>query len=240
MCRAAAADGIKTIVATPHFKPGIYTFTDKEVLDAIELLEAAAKKEGLDLRILPGAEVAISPELPANLKQMRHLTLNGNGRYFLVEFPPVSVPPNWEGLLLSLLASGFVPVIAQPERNGWFVNHPDALAEAVGRGIMLQITALSILGGFSLEVRDFCDYLLRRNLVHVIASDAHSPDFRGPGLSEAVSRAAGLVGRERARALVNAYPEAIITGRDIVPLGPGEDEYQVDGKKGGWFRRLFR
>jgi protein-tyrosine phosphatase len=239
MCCAAAADGIKTIVATPHFKPGTYDFTDQTVLDSVNLLETAARNEGLDLRILAGAEIAVSPEMPAYLRQGRHLTINNNGRYFLAELPPLSVPPNWEGFLLSLISSGFVPIIAHPERNDWFMNHPDALSLAVSRGIMLQITAMSILGDFGLEVRDFSDYLLSHNLVHAIASDAHSPDFRRPALSEAVRIAADLVGAERAGALVNTVPEAIITGRDIPSLGPVG--YPPPGaQKRKWFTRLFR
>jgi protein-tyrosine phosphatase len=240
MCRAAAADGIRTIVATPHFKPGIYESKDKEVFGAIDLLETAAREDGLALRILPGAEVAISPEMPAYLRQVRHLTINNNGRYFLVELPPMSVPPNWEGFLLSVMSSGFVPIIAHPERNVWFMNHPDAFSSAVGRGLMVQITAMSILGGFGPEVRDFSDFLLRRNLVHLIASDAHSPDFRRPALSEAVRRAAGIVGRERAEALVNAVPEAIIEGRDIPALPPLGSAYPENPQKKTWFARLFR
>jgi protein-tyrosine phosphatase len=240
MCRAAARDGIKTMVATPHFKPGTYEFTGRKALDTVNILDTAAKDEGLDLRILPGAEVFVSPEMPAYLTQGRHLTINNNGRYFLAELPPMSVPPNWEGFLLSLLTLGFTPIIAHPERNDWFMKHPDALASAVGRGIMVQITAMSILGDFGLEVRDFSDYLLSHNLVHAIASDAHSPDFRRPVLSEAVRVAADLIGPKRAEALVTTIPEAIITGRDIPPLGPSGYPPPPKGQKRDWLRRLFR
>ncbi len=239
MCRAAAADGIKTIVATPHFKHGTYEFTDRMVLDSVNILQTAARGEGLDLRILAGAEISVSPEMPAYLTRGRHLTINNNGRYFLAEFPPLSVPPNWEGFLLSLISLGFVPIIAHPERNDWFMNHPDTLVSAVDRGLMVQITAMSIVGGFGLEVRDFSDYLLTHNLVHAIASDAHSPDFRRPALSEAVRITADLVGAERAEALVTTVPEAIITGRDIPALGPvGYAPPETQKRK--WFTRLFR
>jgi protein-tyrosine phosphatase len=218
----------------------MYEFTRRKVIDTVNILEAAARDEGLDLRILPGAEVAVSPEMPSYLKKGRYLTLNNNGRYFLAELPPLSVPPNWDTFLLSLLSSGLTPIIAHPERNDWFMNHPDALVSAVGRGLLVQITAMSITGGLGVEARDFSAYLLRHNLVHAIASDAHSADFRRPVLSEASGIAADLVGRERAEDLVKTVPQAIIEGRDIPALGPVRHGYPENAQRRKWFTRLFR
>jgi protein-tyrosine phosphatase len=188
---------------------------------------------------VPGAEVAVSPEMPSYLKQGRHLTLNNNGRYFLAELPPLSVPPNWDTFLLSLLSSGLFPILAHPERNTWFMNHPEALSSAVGRGMMVQITAMSLTGDLGVEARDFSVYLLRHNLVHVIASDAHSADFRRPVLSEAVRLAADLVGPKRAEAMVTSVPASIIEGRDIPVLGPAEYAPHTKGREKKWLRRLF-
>jgi len=239
MCREAAADGVETIVATPHFRPGMYEFTGRKVIDTVNILEKAAIEEGLHLRILPGAEISVSPEMPSFLKEGRYLTLNNNGRYFLAELPTLSVPPNWDTFLLSLLSSGLTPIIAHPERNDWFMNHPDALASAVGRGLLVQVTAMSITGGLGGDARDFSYYLLRHNLVHAIASDAHSADFRRPVLSEASGIAADIVGRERAEDLVNTVPQAIIEGRDIPGLGQVGYAHPEAQKK-TWFTKLFR
>jgi len=240
MCRAAAADGIKTIVATPHFRPGTYEFTGRKVMDTVDLLETAAKGEGLDLRILPGAEVSVSPEMPSCLRKARYLTLNNNGRYFLAELPPLSVPPNWDTFLHSLHLSGLTAIIAHPERNDWFMNHPDVLASAAGRGLLIQVTAMSITGGLGSDARDFSYYLLRHNLVHAISSDAHSADFRRPVLSEACGIAAAIVGRKKAEDLVFTIPQAIIKGRDIPALGPVGHRYPENAQKRKWFTRLFQ
>jgi protein-tyrosine phosphatase len=237
MCRAAAGDGIRIIVAAPHFKPGTYEFTRPEILGRIKILQAAARKEGMDLTILPGAEVTVSPEMHAHLAPESLLTING-GRYFLVEFRPLSVPSRWDTFLLSFLASGMTPIIAHPERNAWFMNHPEALSSAVQSGILVQITAASITGGFGEEARDFCIHLLRRNLVHAIASDGHSADLRPPRLAEAASLAAEVVGEERARALVTSIPQAIILGRRIPVLQPLTSCPPCDVRKSGWFQRL--
>ncbi len=239
MCRMAAADGIKTIVATPHFRPGAYELTEQSVMDAVNMLETAAKGEGLDLRILPGAEVAVFAEMDSYLEKARYLTLNNNGRYFLAELPPLSVPPNWDKFLLSLIPRGLTPVISHPERNYWFLNHPDELASAVGKGLLVQVTAMSITGALGNDARDFGCYLLRKGLVHAISSDAHSPQFRRPVLSEAYRVAADLVGRKKAEDLVTAFPEAMIEGRDM-PVPETAIHPHQGTKKRRWFKRLFR
>jgi len=237
MCRAAAVDGVKTIVATPHFKPGTYEFTGPGILEAVNILSEESAKQGLDIRILPGAEVTVSPEMYGSLRPGGHLTIN-SGRYFLAEFRPLSVPARWDSFLLSFLDAGMTPIIAHPERNAWFIRHPEALAAAVQSGILVQVTAMSITGGFGPEVRDFSVRLLRQNLVHAIASDGHSADLRLPQLSEAVALAADVVGREKAEALVTAIPQAIIDSQPIPALEPIEYNPQTWMQRRSWLQRL--
>ena len=241
MCRAAVADGVTCMVATPHFKPGTFDFTGPQVSKAIHALTEAVRQIGMDIRILPGAEVTVSPEMSANLTTGGFLTLNRN-RYFLVEFSPVSVPAGWDAFLLSFLNKGLVPIIAHPERNAWFIQHPEALASAVQSGVKLQITAMSLTGAFGMEARDMSLRLLRQNLVHVMASDGHSVDFRPPHLSEAVHLAADVVGREQAEALVTTHPLAIIEGRPIPEMQPPLSYMPPASEKRlswlNWFKRI--
>jgi protein-tyrosine phosphatase len=237
MCRSAADDGIETIVATPHYKPGTYEFTGPEIREAVESLSKEIAKQGLEIRILPGAEMTVSPEMHGSLTPGGYLTIN-RGRYFLAEFRPLSVPAHWDAFLLSFLNAGMTPIIAHPERNAWFINHPEALTAAVRSGILVQITAMSITGGFGAEARDFSVYLLRNNLVHAIASDAHSADQRPPQLSEAVALAADVVGREKAEALVTTLPNAIIEGRPMPALEPIAYNPPARAPGRGWLQRL--
>lgn len=239
MCRMAAADGVRTIVATPHFSPGAYEFDHTMLTAATNLLRVAVQRDGLDLSILTGSEVAVTPELASHLKQQRFLPING-GRYFLAEFRPLSVPANWDTFLISMMGSGFVPIIAHPERNVWFMYHPEALSFVVQNGVMLQVTAASITGRFGPDVRDFCSYLLKRNLVHIIASDAHSADFRPPRLSAAVELAADIVGAEKAEAMVTSVPDAIICDKDIRLSEPLAHVLPEEDCTRTWMQKLFR
>ena len=238
ICAAAEADGVRTLVATPHYKPGTYEWSGQEVSETVSALQSALRAEGLLMDILPGAELSIFPELPSLVKEGSAFTIN-RGIYFLVEFRPHAVPANWETFLGGFIDSGLVPVIAHPERNGWFMGRPDVLSSIVGRGALVQVTAASITGGLGPQARDFSAYLLKRNLVHVIASDAHSPDERPALLSEAVGIAGDLIGPERARAMVTSIPGAIISGKRLPAADPAEYACIDQAGRGGWLRRLL-
>lgn len=239
LCRAAANDGVRTIVATPHYKPGTYEWSGAEVLAAISRLSSAVAAAGINLRILPGAEVSVFPELSSQLKAGGPLTLN-QGIYFLVEFRPHSIPANSEAFLTSFLDAGLVPVIAHPERNAWFMGHPEVLYPLVRRGVLLQITAASLTGGLGPQARDFSSYLLRHDLAHVIASDAHDLSDRPAALSRAVSLAADLVGEERAVTMVTTVPEAIIAGRRRMVIQPVESVLPEEARPASFFRRTLQ
>jgi protein-tyrosine phosphatase len=74
---------------------------------------------------------------------------------------------------------------------------------------------MSITGEFGKDIKKFTKTLLTKNLVHIIASDAHSKDRRPPILSRAVAEAATLIGKDQAEMMVKKIPQAVITGRKI-------------------------
>lgn len=235
MCRIAEADGIDTIVATPHFNPGIYETKSAKVFELIDELETRLNRENIRIRVLPGAEVIVFPGLVTFLKREGYLSINRSGRYVLVEFPPHMVPPQWEAFLLSLLKSGLVPIISHPERNAWFMNNPEALYQIVRKGVMVQITAMSLTGEFGEDIQRFSIFLLEHDLAHVIATDAHSPTHRPPLLKEAVKTAEDIIGKERANALVTSVPASIIAGREVKLPVPVETKKKVKT----WVKRLI-
>jgi len=233
MCRIAAADGITTVVATPHFRPGTYDCGD--VGTHVADLQKEIDSRGIGLTLLAGADVSVTPELVYHVEADRRLTINGTGRYVLAELPHEAVPSGWDRFLLSLRERGITPVLTHPERNRWFLSNRDSLVPFVLSGGMVQITAMSLTGAVGNDVQDYCRSLLRRNLVHVIASDAHSADKRPPVLSTAVNAAADIVGQAAARCLVLDNPRAIIEGRAVDPPDP----VMMPARKRSWFQKVL-
>jgi protein-tyrosine phosphatase len=102
------------------------------------------------------------------------------------------------------------------------VEDPNLLYRWVGRGILAQLNAGSLLGQFGRRVEEVARLLLEHGMVHFIGSDGHGPRHRPPLLKEAAARAAGLVGPEQAACLVQHWPAAVLADAplDVPPPRP--------------------
>ncbi|MFP5289019.1 MAG: CpsB/CapC family capsule biosynthesis tyrosine phosphatase, partial [Thermoanaerobaculia bacterium] len=126
-----------------------------------------------------------------------------------------------------------VPVIAHPERNLVFQGRPDLLAELIGHGARVQLTASSLTGAFGPQARAAAETFLRRRLVHFVATDAHNTTRRAPLMREAVRVLRDVAGDEAAAALTRSNPQAVIENRGL----PWEPE-PLPAPPAGFFTRL--
>jgi len=214
MCRIAVNDGIKKMIATPHVQNGMYDLDANKVLEKIHLLNQLVKQEGLDLVIFPGAEVHLSDRLldAEILKESSILTLNGGKKYILLEFPFQWVPSGTEHVIFKLRSMGFTPILPHLERNFKIQRDPYMVRHFAEMGAILQVTAQSITGDFDAAPMKCALWMLKNNLVHVIASDAHSPAGRPPILTKALKVVSDKLGEEAAKKMVLDHPGMILEG----------------------------
>jgi protein-tyrosine phosphatase len=242
MCRISYEDGVRTIVATPHILPGVYKNNRATILAKTRELNEAIAQCGMrnaecgiqtpyvhpessssnhselhtpnsEFRILPGADVHFSANLPQLCENGDIVTVNDEGRFLMVEFDSMNLPHQGEEILFKLIARGIVPVITHPERNLEIARNPQRYYEMVKMGCLGQVTAMSLTGGFGSEVKRVAEQLLTHRLIHFIASDTHSVHRRPPLLSPAVREAEKRVGKEEAQKMVTEYPRALLEGR---------------------------
>jgi protein-tyrosine phosphatase len=232
MAEIASNDGISALVATPHVMSGAFDNSKDDILNKVDEVNAMLKESGSSVTVLPGAEYYLDLELPEQLARGEILTLNDAGRYLLVELPSSSVPVYTAQVLYEIQLQGVVPIIAHPERNAGFIQDPKLLRDFVQKGVLAQLTSVSITGLFGREVRKTALSFIEAGLVQVIASDAHSVNGRAPLLSQAAAEVERLYGPELALALVKNNPQRIIDGLPLEPM-------PVIRKRGLW-ERLFR
>ena len=223
IARAAAAAGIRTLVATPHVAaqyPNDAETIARLVVEVSERLE----RERIPVAVLPGAEIAIThlPELdPAQLS----LLGLGGGPWLLVEPPFSPVAPGLRASLLDLRRRGHRLVLAHPERCGALQRDHDVLRSLADAGVLMSITAGSLVGRFGGEVRRHALALAREGLIHNVTSDAHDTRRRAPGLADELEQA-GL-GPLR-QWLTDAVPAAILADEPIPPA----PEHWKPGRRG--------
>ena len=216
MCRIAVEDGIRTLAATPHVSDEFPNRRER-VEAAVAELRRRLADAGIPLAVVAGGDHHARPDLSPETV----LTLGGNGRYFLLEFPYRALPPRAEAFVRTLLARGLTPIVTHPERTASLQREWRGLEPLVGEGALVQVTAGSLLGHFGPAAAASADRFLREGWVHLLASDAHWSHERVPRLAAARESAARVVGAAAAAALVEAHPRAILEGRDLPAAGRG-------------------
>ncbi len=227
MCELCVEQGVTTVVATPHMGGPTDAATPGAVRRGVGELSQACRERGLELEILPGAEVRLHPELLEVLDADRILTLADGHKYLLLELP-LQVVPRIEGLVFELELRGITPVLNHPERNLEFWRKPHRLADLVDRGCLVQVTGDSLLGRAGRDLKRVSQQFLESGLVHVVGSDAHaatgstgSPQGgRSPNLRQVAEMLHSSLEGDVARTLLQVNPEKIVRGEPLVPLLP--------------------
>jgi len=208
MARIASRDGIEKIIATPHITDNRYTFDDIE--SRVDQFNHLLNRKNIPIQVYPGAEIAIGLD-PEKLSEY---TINRT-TYILIEFPHDHLPSHAGKLVDWLCAKGLKPIIAHPERNYSIIRSPELLLDLLKSNVYTQITADSLTGDFGRDIRYCAHFILDSGKVDIIASDAHSKNFRPPKLAAATQSAAKLLGRKKALRLVCDNPAAILRGEEI-------------------------
>lgn len=237
MARIAADDGIKVMACTPHIYPGMFENSGPDIKLRVAELQARLNEAGINLKLTWGADAHVVPDLLEKLKSGAVPSLNDT-HYFLLEPPHHVAPPRFAEFAFSFLAAGYVPVITHPERLSWIEEHYDTFCDLSDKGVWMQITAGSLTGRFGQAARYWGERMLDEGRVHILATDAHSPDRRPPLLAEGREEAAKWVGREEAQHLVESRPLGILKNRSPADLPP-IPRAAVGGKRRNIWNRLF-
>lgn len=215
MARIARDCGVKKIITTPHFKG------EPKSLEAVgflmhqrHLLQSRLKQEKIEVELLPGAEVLCVPQTMELARTGRLPTL-GTGRYVLTEFYFDASAGFMDETLRTLQHLGYLPVVAHPERYGAVQRDPELAMGWFHRGIVIQVNKGSVLGAFGRRAEDTAARMLYRGTVHVIASDAHSPESRTTNLEPARRWCMDHLGKEYTRILLEDNPGRIAAGKPL-------------------------
>ena len=211
MVRIALESGTTDIVATPHSN-GKYAFDPLRMEEKIAQLRSAGKSMPA---IHTGCDLYLGVEnVGRAIREPAKYTI-ARGRYLLVQCSDSCAGPETETALERLLDAGLIPVVAHPERNPVLRNDIGRLSAWVELGCRMQLTAMSIDGGFGGTARSSAWQILERGLAHFIASDAHDPARRGPSMADAFQRVANRFGFERAQALFVINPMNAVRGMPV-------------------------
>lgn len=174
--RTAARQGIRAVVATPHYYPEKYETDPEQIYALCQEVKEQCKAEGLELRIYPGQECFYHAELAEKLDRGEVLTLAGSS-YVLTEFATNCPYLQLQQGLMQLQQSGYKPVLAHFERYEC-LDHKDRLEELKSRDILLQMNFDTILQKKGLFQKTQWQKMVQNGTVDLLGSDCHGMHFR--------------------------------------------------------------
>ncbi len=217
MAQLALESGVTAIAATPHANlPGSERKDERRLcLEQLEEFREQLSGEGIGLTVRSGMEIFAAGSYLERLKAGELLTL-ARTRYVLIEFP-MNIP----ALTVyretdRVLAEGYLPVLAHPERYECIQRVPAHVQEWRLMGAVIQMNKGSILGSFGRSVQRTAESLLRHRLVDIAASDAHSPVRRTTEMSRLAGRLEELGGEACARILLTENPGRMLAGKKVL------------------------
>lgn len=194
LTRMAEAEGITTIIATPHHRHPSFDNEGQSIMEAVKSFNLSLQEAGVNVTVIPSQEVRINGELLDQVHTGEILPLGVESNYILIEFPSNHIPHYAKNLFYDLNMRGYTPIIAHPERNKVLIENPSILYEFVKNGALTQITTSSLTGDFGKKIKKFTESLIESNLTHFLASDAHNSHERPFRMQEALGECEKLFG----------------------------------------------
>jgi protein-tyrosine phosphatase len=212
MLRIAGESGTTDIVGTPHASVE-FAFDPELTRKRVAELSVAA---GPGVRVHSGCDFHFKYDNIADaLENPSKYTVN-NKRYLLIEVSDLVIFKSTESDFERLQAAGMLLVITHPERNPLLQQRLEQLRRWVDMGCYLQVTGDSFFGRWGRKAKEFADELMKQDLVHFVASDAHGSHDRTPTLKPAFDYVAKKYGEKRAAHLFAINPGAALTGDPLV------------------------
>jgi protein-tyrosine phosphatase len=223
MLELAAESGTTDIVATPHSDLR-YQFDPDLVATRIAELQA---RMGDKINIHRGCDFHLFYDNIENCKSDRsRFTINGH-RYLMVEFADSQIPKTIAGIFREMIQNDITPVITHPERNALLMKRVSDLVAWVRAGCLIQVTAQSFTGRFGKSAEEGARRLMKQNLVHFIASDAHDTEWRPPDMREPYRFISSEYGDHIAEKLFTIHPRMTLTGEYLECQDPDEEFVQT-------------
>ena len=216
MARIAVAAGTKTIVATPHMlHPQFHVSGDVARTKVLELRASLAAAR-VDLEVVLAGEIHWAVDIPARLESGELIPLCAERKYILFELPSSHVPTHFREVCWQFHLAGIYPVLAHPERNVEFCEHPDRLEPYHDAGVLVQVTAMSLTGDFGRRARKTSERWVEQGIVDLIASDGHSCRSRPPVMDKAAKIVRKLGGATAEDWLTREAPRRILAGEMVL------------------------
>ena len=166
--------GFRKLITTPHIMSDFYRNTPEIILQGLEQLREAIKRDNelVGLTIEAAAEYYLDEGLKEKIKNHEVLTFGKN--YLLFEISYINYPDNLDSVIFLMQTNEYKPVLAHPERYPFWYNDFDKYIKLKDTGVLFQININSLTGYYSPGAKKLAEKLIDNNMVDFIGTDTHN------------------------------------------------------------------
>ncbi|RMG78257.1 MAG: capsular biosynthesis protein [Bacteroidetes bacterium] len=164
--------GYQKVITTPHIMNDYYTNTPDIIQEGLKKVKTALEEQGVDIQIEAAAEYLSDDGLPGKIAQKNILAFGK--KYLLFELPFLEEPLTVKNIIFQIQTSGFVPVLAHPERYMYWHKSFNKYVELKERGVLFQMNITSLSGHYSPEVQKTAYKLINEKMIDFAGSDCHN------------------------------------------------------------------
>ena len=172
MIRGFKALGYQKVITTPHVMSDFYRNSPEIIIAGKKEVKKALAAENIEMEFEAAAEYYLDESYTAKIEKGELLTFGDN--YVLFELPYLAEPPNLATAIFEMQTNGYKPILAHPERYGFWYNNFDNYQEMVDKGVYLQLNMLSLIGHYSPIAQKIAERLIDENMISFLGSDCHN------------------------------------------------------------------
>lgn len=166
------AYGIQNFITTPHVLGNVWKNSSDTILDKLDLvLEELEKRDMSYIKFDAAAEYMLDEEFVKLLQERDLLTLREDS--LLVEMSFLQAPVNLFEMIFDIQLAGYKPILAHPERYGFYHADFDMYHKLKDAGCRFQINLLSLTGHYGKSVQKTAEKLIEKGMIDLAGSDTH-------------------------------------------------------------------
>jgi len=212
MLGIAKEQNISEIIVTPHYHPAREYSDKEEIIQVFQHIEMVMKESFPEMKLYLGHEVYYTSDFADQIRAGNILTMAGSN-YVLVEFMYDVSYMFMKQAVNNIIFEGYWPIIAHVERYPCLRKRDDLIHELVNMGAYIQVNSSALTGNQGWGVKHEILKLMKLDLVHFIATDAHSANRRAPMVLKTASIITKKFGHEYCNKVLYDNPKKIINNQ---------------------------
>ncbi len=164
--------GYRKVITTPHSMADGYRNTPEIILGGLEKLRAEVRRTGLEMEVEAAAEYYLDHELEQRVVQKQVLTFGRD--MLLFELPFIAEPAILLNVVFQMQTHGYQPVLAHPERYGFWYNDFSKFEQLKERGVLFQLNMVALSGAYGPQAKTTAERLIDAGHYELLGSDCHN------------------------------------------------------------------